>query len=167
MAGIRSTTPPSGAGRRFALVVARFHAPITERLRQGAVETFAAAGVAAQDLETFPVPGAFELPLACRIAAASGRFAAVVAIGAVIRGGTDHYEHICAQTARGVMEAGLTTGVPVLFCVLTCENEAQALARAGGAGGADAADGAEGNKGAEAAQAALEIAETVARLRSG
>jgi 6,7-dimethyl-8-ribityllumazine synthase len=141
-------TPVDGRGRRIAICVARFNDLVTERLRTGARDALTAAGVAADAIVDLWVPGAFELPLAARWAAESGRFDAVVALGAVIRGGTDHYEHVCTQTSRGLVEVQLRTGVPIGFGLLTCADLDQALARAGGS---------DGNKGADAAQAALQM----------
>jgi 6,7-dimethyl-8-ribityllumazine synthase len=115
---------------RYAIAVARFYEELAGRLEQGARAAFAEAGV---EPEVFYVPGAFELPLAASYAARSGRFAGVACLGAVIRGETDHYEFVCAQAARGVMEVQLQTGVPCAFGVLTCETYEQALERAGGA----------------------------------
>ena len=140
---------PSGAGRRVAVAVSRFNDMVTERMLRGALAALAGAGVRDGDVTAVWVPGAFELPLTCRWLAESGRFDAVVALGAVIRGDTDHYEHVCTQAARGVLDAGLSTSVPVAFGVLTCDTLEQALARAGGS---------VGNKGADAALAALEMA---------
>jgi 6,7-dimethyl-8-ribityllumazine synthase len=114
----------------FAIVVGRFYEDLARRLVDGARAAFAEHDV--QAVEVFDVPGAFELPLAASYAAGSGRFAGVACLGAVIRGETDHYDFVCAETARGVMEVGLRTGVPCAFGVLTCETMEQALARAGG-----------------------------------
>jgi 6,7-dimethyl-8-ribityllumazine synthase len=114
---------------RYAIAVARFYEELAERLERSARAEFAEAGVAA---EAFSVPGAFELPLAASFAARSGRFAGVACLGAVIRGETDHYEFVCAETARGVMTVQLETGVPCAFGVLTCATMEQALARSGG-----------------------------------
>ncbi len=114
----------------FAIAVARFYEDLAERLVAGATDAFAEAGHS--DVEVFDVPGAFELPLAASYAAASGRFAGVACLGAVIRGDTDHYDFVCAETARGVMHVQLDTGVPCAFGVLTCETMEQALERAGG-----------------------------------
>ena len=116
---------------RYAIAIARFYEDLAERLLAGARAAFAEAGD--PDVELFDVPGAFELPLAASYAAGSGRFVAVVCLGAVIRGETDHYHFVCAETARGVMRVQLDTGVPCAFGVLTCETMEQALARAGGA----------------------------------
>ncbi len=123
--------PEPGTGE-FALVVATFYEDLAERLVNGAVEGFDDEGVSAASVQTFEVPGAFELPLAAAWCAESGRFAGVAALGAVIRGETDHYDYVCAEAARGVQRVQLDTGVPCAFGVLTCETMEQALARAGG-----------------------------------
>jgi 6,7-dimethyl-8-ribityllumazine synthase len=114
----------------YAIAVGRFYEDLAERLVSGAMAVFADAGQ--RDVQVFDVPGAFELPLAAGYAARSGRFAGVACLGAVIRGETDHYQYVCAETARGVMRVQLDTGVPCAFGVLTCETMEQALARAGG-----------------------------------
>ncbi len=120
----------SPAGRSYAIAVGRFYEELAERLVRGAREAFAQAGH--EDVEVFDVPGAYELPLAAKYAAGSGRFAGVACLGAVIRGETDHYEFVCAQAASGIMQVQLTTGVPCAFGVLTCASMEQALERAGG-----------------------------------
>jgi 6,7-dimethyl-8-ribityllumazine synthase len=114
----------------YALVVGRFYEELAERLLAGARKAFAQAGHS--DISVFDVPGAFELPLAASYAAKSGHFAGVACLGAVIKGETDHYDFVCAETARGVMRVALETGVPCAFGVLTCATMEQALARAGG-----------------------------------
>jgi 6,7-dimethyl-8-ribityllumazine synthase len=114
----------------YAIAVGRFYEELAERLVSGAMAVFADAGQS--DVQVFDVPGAFELPLAASYAARSGRFAGIACLGAVIRGETDHYRFVCAETARGVMQVQLATGVPCAFGVLTCETMEQALARAGG-----------------------------------
>jgi 6,7-dimethyl-8-ribityllumazine synthase len=115
---------------RWAIAVGRFYEALAERLEAGARSAFAEAG---QDsVEVFDVPGAFELPLAAKYAAETARFAGVACLGAVIRGETDHYDYVCAETARGIQEVALRTGVPCAFGVLTCATMEQALARAGG-----------------------------------
>jgi 6,7-dimethyl-8-ribityllumazine synthase len=116
----------------FAICVATFYGELAERLVNGAVEAFDDAGVSAASVDTYEVPGAFELPLAAKWCAESGRFAGVACLGAVIRGETSHYEHVCAESARGVQDVALSTGVPCAFGVITAENMDQALARAGG-----------------------------------
>ncbi len=115
---------------RYALAVGRFYEDLAERLERGARAAFAAAGVV--DVDTFPVPGAFELPLAARYLAESGRYSGVACLGAVIRGETDHYDFVCAEAARGIQDVQLRTGVPCAFGVLTVADMDQALARAGG-----------------------------------
>jgi 6,7-dimethyl-8-ribityllumazine synthase len=115
---------------RYAIAVARFYEDLAQRLEAGARAAFARASDS--ELEVFDVPGAFELPLAASYAARSGRFAGVACLGAVIRGETDHYDYVCAETARGVMRVQLDTGVPCAFGVLTCATLEQALERSGG-----------------------------------
>jgi 6,7-dimethyl-8-ribityllumazine synthase len=114
----------------YAIAVARFHEEVAQRLLAGARSAFDESGQ--RDVEVFDVPGAFELPLAASYAARSARFAGVACLGAVIRGETDHYDLVCAEAARGVMQVQLETGVPCAFGVLTCDTLQQALARAGG-----------------------------------
>ena len=115
----------------FAIVVARFYEHLADRLVGGAQTAFADAGAGLADV--FDVPGAFELPLAARLAAQTGRYDGVACLGAVIRGETDHYDYVCAESARGIQDVQLTTGVPCAFGVLTVDNMEQALERSGGA----------------------------------
>jgi len=126
--------------RRFALVVGRFYEELAEALVAGAREVLEPHG----EIDVFDVPGAFELPLAAKYAAESGRYAGIVALGAVIRGETDHYDFVCGEAARGIQQVQLATGVPVGFGVLTVDSMEQALARVRGGGkrdsGAHAAD---------------------------
>jgi 6,7-dimethyl-8-ribityllumazine synthase len=131
----------------YAIVIGRFYEDLAERLERGARGAFAQAGYA--DVEVYDVPGAFELPLAASYAAQSGRFAGVACLGAVIRGETDHYDFVCAETARGIQQVALSTGVPCAFGVLTCETMEQALARSGGG---------KRDQGAHAAEAVLRMA---------
>ena len=138
-----------GSGRRLAIAVSQFNESITDRLLEGARAALLQSGVPEGNITVHRVPGAFELPLACKWLAESGVYDAVVALGAVIRGQTPHFDYICSQAAHGIQQASLETGVPVIFGVLTCETREQAIARAGGQAG---------NKGAEAAMAALEMA---------
>jgi 6,7-dimethyl-8-ribityllumazine synthase len=119
-------------GARFAIVRATFYEDLAERLTEGALRGLAEEGIASSDVDVHDVPGAFELPLAAKACALSRRYAGVDCLGAVIRGETDHYEHVCAAAAHGVEQAQLDTGVPCAFGVLTVENMEQALARAGG-----------------------------------
>lgn len=114
---------------RFALCVGRFYEDLAEQLVAGAREVLEQAG--AEGVDVFDVPGAFELPLAAKYAAESGRYAGVACLGAVIRGETSHYDHVCAEAARGIQEVALRTGVPCSFGVLTVESMDQALARLG------------------------------------
>ena len=114
----------------FAIAVARFYEDLAERLVGGAQAAFAEAGAGAADV--FDVPGAFELPMAAKLAAESGRYDGVACLGAVIRGETDHYDWVCAESARGIQDVQLRTGVPCAFGVLTVDTMEQALARSGG-----------------------------------
>lgn len=148
----------AATGYRFALVVSRFNEEITEGLLRGARAVLAEAGVRDEDITIARVPGAFELPLTARRLAASGRFDAVICLGCVIKGDTMHFEYIAGAASRGIMDAGLQTGVPVGFGLLTTLTEAQAVERA--------ADG-PGNKGREAARAAVEMATLARRLPGG
>ena len=133
---------------RFAIVRATFYEDLADRLVAGARAVLEEAG--AREIDVLDVPGAFELPLAAKYAAESGRYAGVVCLGAVIRGETDHYEFVCAEAARGIQDVQLAPGVPCAFGVLTVDNMEQALARAGG----DKRD-----QGRHAAEAVLRMAE--------
>jgi 6,7-dimethyl-8-ribityllumazine synthase len=144
------------AGLRFGIVVSRFNSFITERLLTAAVDALERAGAAGQDVDVVRVPGAFELPLTAKKLAMSGRYDALVAIGCVIRGETSHYDYVCAETARGLQLAQMDSGVPIMFCVLTCDTLEQAIDRAGLKGG---------NKGFEAGLAAIEMAHLSRKLR--
>jgi len=147
----------SAVGLRFALVVSRFNSFITERLLRSALDALERGGATGRDVDVVHVPGAFELPLTAKKLAASGRYDALIAIGCVLRGETAHYEYVCAETARGLQLAQMDTGVPVVFCVLTCDTLEQAIARAGVKGG---------NKGFEAGLGAIEMAQLSRKLRS-
>ena len=136
---------------RFAIVVGRFYEELADRLVASATRSFEEGG--AEGVDVFDVPGAYELPLAAQYAAQSGRYAGVACLGAVIRGETTHYDYVCGESARGIQDVQLRTGVPCSFGVLTVENMDQALARAGG----DKRD-----QGAHAAEAVLALA----RLRT-
>jgi 6,7-dimethyl-8-ribityllumazine synthase len=114
---------------KYAIVIGRFYGDLAEKLVSSALATFEEAGAEA---DVFDVPGAYELPLAARYCADSGRYAGVAALGAVIRGETSHYDYVCGECARGLMDVSLQTGVPCAFGVLTVESMDQALARAGG-----------------------------------
>ena len=140
-------------GRRVVIIAARFNAALVDRLIAGASQAWRDHGGEASRLLVERVPGAFELPLAAKMFAASGGVDAVVALGCVIRGDTPHFDYVAGECARGLMDAGLTTGVPVIFGVLTTENQAQAEERA---------DLARMNKGRESMEAALEMIELLA-----
>jgi 6,7-dimethyl-8-ribityllumazine synthase len=116
----------------FAVCVATFYEDLAERLVNGAVEAFDEGGVAPTSVHTYEVPGAFELPLAAKLCAESGRFAGVACLGVVIRGETNHYDYVCAEAASGIQRVQLDTGVPCAFGVITCDTREQAEARAGG-----------------------------------
>ncbi len=137
----------NGSGLALAVVVSRFHQHVTSRLLAGARQALHACRVPHHDV--FYVPGSFELPLAAQRLAQTGRYHAVVCLGAVIRHETDHYEHVAREAAAGIQRAALDTGVPCVFGVLTTDTEQQALDRAGGR---------HGNKGAEAVQFAVQMA---------
>ena len=147
---------------RVAVVVSRYNESITRRLLDGAVATFVAAGLPAERIDVAWVPGAFELPFIADQLAASGRYAAVLCLGAIIRGETTHDQHIARAVGGGIEAIARARGLPVLFGVLTCDTLAQALARAGG----DSSTGyaGTGNKGAECASAAIEMIALVSTL---
>ena len=138
---------------RYAIAIGRFYEDLSMRLEYGARQVFKEAGA---ELDVFDVPGAFELPLAAKFCADSGRYAGVACLGAVIRGETDHYDYVCGEAARGIMEVNLRTGVPCSFGVLTVDNMEQALARSGG----DKRDS--GRHAAEAVLALLAVKEKLA-----
>jgi 6,7-dimethyl-8-ribityllumazine synthase len=143
------------AGLRFAVVVGRFNHPISSALLEACCEDLTSRGAAQDDVHVAWVPGAFEIPLAARKLAESGRYDAIVTLGAVIRGGTPHFAYVCQGVTEGVGAVMRDTGVPVAFGVLTTDDVDSALARAGGS---------EGNKGSEAALAAIEMARLVRAL---
>jgi 6,7-dimethyl-8-ribityllumazine synthase len=142
---------------RFALVASRFNRLVTERLLRGALEALHSAGAREAQIEILRVPGSFEIPLAAKKIAQAGRADAVIAIGCVLRGETSHYQYIATEVARGIQLAQMDTGVPCIFCVLTCDTVEQALARSG--------DG-KSNKGYEAGIAAVEMAHLARKLQS-
>jgi 6,7-dimethyl-8-ribityllumazine synthase len=147
---------PDGRGLRVLLLRSTFNAPVVDGLLAGARRELGELGVGEADVTELDVPGAFELPLAARVAAESGRFDAIVALGAVIKGGTDHYEHIAREAAAGLMRVSLETRLPVAFGVLTVREEAHALSRSAAG---------PGNKGGEAARAAVATAIALRSLR--
>ncbi|HUE28465.1 MAG TPA: 6,7-dimethyl-8-ribityllumazine synthase [Solirubrobacteraceae bacterium] len=143
---------------RVALCVATFYGELAEKLEAGAREALAEAGV--EDVERFEVPGAFELPLIASYAAGSGRYDAVICLGAVIRGETDHYNYVCGEAARGIQDVQLRTGVPCSFGVLTVDTMDQALARVAGGSKRDT-----GRQAAEAALAAVAVKQELSPRR--
>src|SRR5580700_9197896 len=146
----------SAAGLHFGIVVSRFNSFITERLAAAALDALERAGATSEDVEVVHVPGAFELALAAKKMALTGRYDALVAIGCVLRGETTHYDYVCSETSRGLQLAQMDTGVPVMFCVLTCDTLEQAIDRAGLKSG---------NKGFEAGLGAIEMAHLSRKLR--
>jgi 6,7-dimethyl-8-ribityllumazine synthase len=148
---------PDGARLSVGVVVARFNGEITSRLLESAIAELEEAGVRRERIDVVKVPGAFELPLGAMALAKTRRYACIVAIGCVIRGQTPHFDYVAGEAASGLQLAGLETGVPVSFGLLTCDTQEQAEARAGGN---------RGNKGAEAARSALEMADVFGRLRA-
>jgi len=146
---------PSGAGRRMAVVASKFNEPIVKKLVDGALEALIQHGVAFDNIDVVWVPGAWELPIAARWLAATERYDGLVAVGAVIRGETAHFEYISSEASRGLAAVSAESETPVSFGVLTCDTDEQAEARAGGA---------HGNKGWDAAVAALEMVDLFNRL---
>jgi 6,7-dimethyl-8-ribityllumazine synthase len=147
-----SLTPPPG---RFAIVAARFNRLIVDSLVAGARDALSRHGVAEDAVDLAWVPGSVEIPLIAQRLAASGKYAAVICLGAIIRGDTDHYDHVASAATSGITQAGLTTGVPVIFGVLTCDTVEQALNRAGIKAG---------NKGFDAAVTAIEMVNLLRQL---
>ena len=146
------------AGLRFGIVVSRFNSFITERLLNGALDALGRAGAQGKQIDVVRVPGSFEIPLAAKKLGASGRYDAVIAVGCILRGETSHFEYISSEVARGVQLAQMDTGVPMVFCVLTCDTLEQAIDRAGLKSG---------NKGFEAGLTALEMANLMRKLARG
>jgi len=143
---------------RFGIIQSEFNDFVTDRLLAGALEAFGEAGVGKQQLEIVKVPGSFELPIAAKKMAGTRRFDAIVCIGCVLRGETSHYDYVCSETARGIQLVQLDTGVPVGFCVLTCDTREQAMARAGEK---------DSNKGYAAGLGAIEMAGLTRKYSAG
>jgi 6,7-dimethyl-8-ribityllumazine synthase len=146
---------PSGAGRRIAVVVSRFNESVTQRLVDGALDALTRHATPFEDIDVVWVPGAWELPAAARLLLSSERYHAIVALGAVIRGDTPHFDYVAGEASRGLAQASADFDTPVGFGLLTCDTMEQAEARAGGA---------HGNQGWDAALAALEMADLFDRL---
>ena len=144
-----------GQGMKIALVASRFNEFIVSRLLSGAEDGLVRHGVAEEDIDAYWVPGAFELPLLAQKLAQSGRYDAVICLGAVIRGSTSHYELVCSETAKGIAQASMHSGVPVLFGVITTENIEQAIERAGTKAG---------NKGFDCALSAIEMVNLIKKI---
>lgn len=145
----------NAAGLRFGVIVSRFNSFITDRLLAGALEALAGAGASEEQIEVVRVPGSFEIPVAAKKLAATGRFDALICIGCILRGETSHYEYVASETSRGIQLAQLDSGLPMSFCVLTCDTLEQAIERAGLKGG---------NKGYEAGLGAIEMAQLFRKL---
>ena len=143
-------------GLRFAIVVSRFNSFISERLLAGAMDGLVRTGCAREAIEIVRVPGSREIPLVARELGRSGRYDAVICLGAVIRGDTTHYDYVAEEASKGIAQAGMETGVPTIFGVLTCNTLEQAIDRAGAKSG---------NKGFEAALTAIEMAHLMKQLR--
>ena len=143
-------------GLRFGIAVSRFNSFITERLLGAAMDALERSGAQSKDVDVVHVPGSFELPLSAKKMAQTGKYDALIAIGCVLRGATAHYDYVCAETSRGLQLAQMDTGIPVIFCVLTCDTLEQAIDRAGLKSG---------NKGFEAALGAIEMAQLSRKLR--
>jgi len=145
----------NAAGLRFGIVVSQFNSFITDRLLAAALDALERSGAKKDAIEILRVPGSFEIPLAAKKLAATGCADAIICIGCVLRGETSHYDYVCSETARGIQLAQLDTGVPMSFCVLTCDTLEQAIERAGLKGG---------NKGFDAALTAIEMARLSRKL---
>jgi 6,7-dimethyl-8-ribityllumazine synthase len=148
----------NASGLRFGIVVSRFNSFITERLLTAALDALGRAGATSESVDVVRVPGAFELPLAAKKLAVTGHYDALIAIGCILRGETAHYDYVCSETSRGLQLAQMDSGLPIIFCVLTCDTLEQAIDRAGLKGG---------NKGFEAGLAAIEMAHLSRKLASG
>jgi 6,7-dimethyl-8-ribityllumazine synthase len=145
----------SAKGKSFGLIVSRFNDFICERLQNGAIDALKRNGADESDITIVKVPGAFEIPLIAQKMASSEKYDAIIAIGAVIRGSTSHYDYVCAEVSKGIASVSLNTGTPVLFGVLTTDTIEQAIERAGSKAG---------NKGFEAAMAAIEMVKILENL---
>src|SRR5271154_2727544 len=145
----------NAAGLRIGVVASQFNNFITDRLLAGALDALQQAGATEEQIQVVRVPGSFELPIVAKKLAASGRFDSIICIGCVLRGETSHYDVVVSETARGIQLAQLDTGVPLIFCVLTCDTLEQAIDRAGLKSG---------NKGYEAGLAAVEMAQLVRKI---
>lgn len=140
---------------KFCIIVSRFNEFITSKLLSGAIDELKRHGAKENNIDIYWVPGAFEIPLIAKKTALTGKYNAIITLGAVIRGTTSHYDYVCTEVSKGVASVGLDTGVPVIFGVLTCENIEQAIERAGTKAG---------NKGSDAAKSAIETANLISKI---
>ena len=145
----------AGAKAKFAIVVSRFNEFVTNKLLGGAIDALSRHGATESNIDVFWSPGSFEIPVLAQKLAESKRYDAVICLGAVIRGGTDHYQYVAAEVSKGIASASMKTGVPCIFGVLTCDTIEQAIERSGAKAG---------NKGADAALAAIEMANLLQQL---
>ena len=140
---------------RFCIVISRFNDFIGSKLLEGAIDTFKRLNVKEENIDVIWVPGAFEIPLSAKFAAETKKYAAIVTLGAIIRGSTSHYDYVCAELSKGIASVSMSSGVPVLFGVLTTDTIEQAVERAGTKAG---------NKGAQCAQSAIEMANVIRKI---
>jgi 6,7-dimethyl-8-ribityllumazine synthase len=145
----------SAEGKKFGIIVARFNSFVSDKLLEGAIDSLVRSGANAADIDVARVPGAFELPLVTKKMAASGKYDAIITLGAVIRGATPHFDVVVNEASKGVAQVSIDSGVPVMFGVLTTETIEQAIERSGTKAG---------NKGAEVAVAAIEMANLIGKL---
>ena len=140
---------------KFCIIISRFNDFIGSKLLEGAIDTFKRLNVKEENIDVIWVPGAFEIPLSAKFAAETKKYAAVVTLGAIIRGSTSHYDYVCAELSKGIASVSMSSGVPVLFGVLTTDTIEQAVERAGTKAG---------NKGAQCAQSAIEMANLIKKI---
>ena len=140
---------------KFCIVIARFNDFIGSKLLEGAIDTFKRLNVKEENIDVIWVPGAFEIPLSAKFAAESKKYNAIITLGAIIKGATDHYDYVCAELSKGIASVSMTTSTPVLFGVLTCDTIEQAVERAGTKAG---------NKGAQCAQSAIEMTNLIKKI---
>ena len=140
---------------KLCIIVARFNEFISSKLLSGAIDELMRHGVKEENIDILWVPGAFEIPLIAKKSAETGKYNAIITLGAVIKGSTSHYDYVCAEVSKGVAAVGLGTGIPVIFGVLTCDNIEQAIERAGTKAG---------NKGADAAKSAIEMSNLISKI---
>ena len=140
---------------KFCIIVARFNEFISSKLLSGAIDELVRHGAKKENIDILWVPGAFEIPLIAKKAAKTSKYNAIIALGAVIKGSTSHYDYVCAEVSKGIASVGLETEIPVIFGVLTCDNIEQAIERAGTKAG---------NKGADAAKSAIEMSNLISKI---